>query len=197
MIPIEDAFEIGSGVFAYRTEINMDHHEEGNDEPGEDVEQVSQMQTTGSQYCSWDSFRVEQRPAADKYNGNEQIHNKDIGKTLQRVEFIIPGNRERRLFSFENPERIVFALGHQPFREVPVFNLVLLSVISKQVPDKEDHVVDGQDDPGNVVNGHSRIEADQGYSGSRELHADPGNDQEQAKEGIHQMPEPDPDRVQV
>ncbi|MBC8461146.1 MAG: hypothetical protein H8D67_24435, partial [Deltaproteobacteria bacterium] len=57
MIPVHDAFKVGARIFSNGAEIDMNHHENGDDETGDNMEQIGQVKTAGSKNDCRDGIR--------------------------------------------------------------------------------------------------------------------------------------------
>jgi hypothetical protein len=141
VITVNDAFKIARHFGAERTEIDMDHHENRDDESGKDMQKVGDVKSAETHNQGRDRFREEQRPSGDKNQGNEQIHEKNVGELLQGIEFFLLRNGERGLLSLVNSKHVVFELADQSAKNSPVSNLIIFAVFREQVPEEEKEVI--------------------------------------------------------
>jgi hypothetical protein len=146
MITVQDTSKIAYGLFPYSTEIDMYHKENRNDKSGYNMKQVGKMKAACSENGRRNRLRVKKHPSCYKYHGNKNIHDHQIGKLLERIEFIFPCDGVRRKFLPENPKGIIpeleFQSAYQPF----ILKLVMFPVIGKQVTTEEDQITGTQND---------------------------------------------------
>jgi hypothetical protein len=128
--------------------------------------EISEMYSAGAEdFPDHDQFGEHQGPPRYEQEWHENINYQDIGHFLQRVELSFLCYRERGFLSFENPGNIIpelfndLAFGFLPFQ------FVELSVGTEKIPEDDDTVIEKEDYPAYIVNGHRNIEPDQRHVG--------------------------------
>jgi hypothetical protein len=197
MVAVDHAFKVAGRGFPDGAEIDMDDHEERDTESGDDMKQVGEMQTARPKDRRRYRIRVKQGETGNEHQGDQQVHHPDIGELLQGIEFSLFRDGEGCMFIAEDAERIKHELAFQPDEDSLVFHLVIPPVEGEYVSEKEDYVVDSKDDPCDIMDCHCCVEPYEGHFRGGELHADAGDDEYQAEKGIGEVPEPDPNRIEV
>ena len=152
MIPRQDTHEQASRCGSHCTEVDVKNHEQGYCKTTNNVDYIGQDQSRVPDNDSREKSRKHHIPSGEDNKGEEQLHDHDVGKLLQRIELLFPCDCKRILLSLKYTDQIIMYLVPQspakPFQSYPV----VFSIGREQVPGKKDQVADTQQDATGIMN---------------------------------------------
>lgn len=106
--------EVRSCRLANGAQVDVHHHKDREDEAGDDMQQVGEMQTAGPKnFLCKNHFGIDHGKAGNDDHGHKKIQDSHIAYFLKRVEFTLGIEWIRSFFSFKYTEHIIPALCHK------------------------------------------------------------------------------------
>ena len=99
-------------------------------------------------------------------------------------------------FIFKYSDSIILKLPNESSGKSFYGNHIIEPVLCKNITKKEHQIVKNKQDTANIMNRNRALEFYK-IGGIGKLDIQTGNNKNEAKQCIYQMPEPDPDRIQV
>lgn len=184
VVTVEHAFEVAGRIAADGAEIYVHHQEQGNDKTDDHMHEIGKMYRPVAKNVVKQVFRIQEHPACDHDHRYADVHDHHVAEALQRVELVIFRNREGRFLPPEHSIGVIQELLADIFHITTKAEKVLPAIGGDQVPNHEENIAQGKDDPGNIVDAYGIIEPDDRVLGIGVLHTYTGNDEQYDQYGI-------------
>jgi hypothetical protein len=142
-------------------------------------------------------FREHQSNPGKDEQWHPEIHHNDIGKFLERVEFLIFRDGKRMFLISEDPYRVKDKLlpeiGSKVLPPFPVKS----PITGHNVPDHKDPVIEGDNNGCHIMDANCNIKRDDIIICIAEMKHNACENKQQEHQSIDYMPDPDPDRIEV
>lgn len=192
----EHGFEMASRGFPDGTEINMNEHKDRKDESYDNMHKISEMQTACPEdLVDKNYIREDQRPAGDEDQGHKEVKYGKVRYFLERVEFSPAVDRIWGFFTAEDTKNVIAKLHRYFFFQPAPSHAVIKSVSREHVSEEYHKVINSEQNTCDIMQRNCNIKPDHRVFGVGILHAQPGNDQEQVKYCIDQVPQADPNGI--
>jgi len=151
MPSVDHALEIAEYFRTDCAEINMNKHKERKDVTRNDMYHVGDMDTAFAEDLRWDILGEKQGKPGEQHERHQEIHRQFVTEQLHRVELSLHSDRKGWFLFFKDAHCIILELLAQPPEQPFPNHLVVFTVFSEYIPQKENDVCDDQDDARDVV----------------------------------------------